>query len=274
VTVMSNEECEKSESTIGGYEENYHNQITANMMCAENIEMKDSCQGDSGGPLVIHTGSGDHQVGVVSWGIGCAHDHFPGVYARVSSQYDWIRRNVCERSSSPPPSFECEDIAEDWNTQDLSSDEGWTAIIEEHFTYGFGLFNHHDSGASHYISAKNRPGVVRITGEESGGSALKSNTISLEHNPFSRFKIAFSFYAIEMEHSDNLCLDYELDDGSITGEKCWSSLHAFENGRWYDTMSFEFAASSAKSLRIRFQVKGDDAADDVLIDYVTIQGRA
>ena len=82
--------------------------VTENMMCAEeNGRAEDACQGDSGGPLIMHTDSGDYQVGVVSWGIGCAHDDFPGVYARVSSQYNWIRDEVCKRSSAPPSYLQC-----------------------------------------------------------------------------------------------------------------------------------------------------------------------
>ena len=158
-------------------------------------------------------------------------------------------------------------------TLDVSNEGGWRIIIEEDFTYGFRLFNHHGNNANHYTSAMNRANVVRIADREGGYSALTSNHISLENNSFSKFKIAFSFYAIEMENSDDLCLDYEIDDAAITGKKCWNSLHAFDNSRWYDDMSFEFAASNAKSLRIRFRVEGDDNEDDVLIDSVTIQGQ-
>ena len=93
-------------------------------------------------------------------------------------------------------------------------------VTEEDFTYGFGLFNNHGNDAKHYTSAMNRGGAVRIADGEGGSTALTSNQISLENNPFSKLKISFSFFAIEMEHTDNLCLDYELDDGSITGEKC------------------------------------------------------
>jgi len=282
VTVISDEECEESRSVEQGWEYDYNDQITGNMMCAENIEEKDSCQGDSGGPLVIRSDSGDMQVGVVSWGIGCAHDDFPGVYAKLSSAYGWIRKNVCEGSSAPPASFECGDIAKAFKAQnlmevatlDLSNEGGWMTVIEEDFTSAFGLFSQHGNDDKYYTSAMDRVGVVRIADGEGGSSVLQSNEISLENNPFSKLKISFSFYAIEMEHTDNLCLDYELDYGSITGEKCWSSLHAFENSRWYDDMSFEFAASNAKSLRIRFRVKGDDTEDDVLIDSVTVQGHA
>ena len=66
---------------------------------------------DSGGPLVIKgshpEGQDDVQVGVVSWGVGCASSSFPGVYARVSSAYEWIRTTVCDNSSTPPESFNC-----------------------------------------------------------------------------------------------------------------------------------------------------------------------
>lgn len=103
VNAISNQECDDSEGTIGGWSENYHGQITENMLCARD-NGEDSCQGDSGGPLVIlgNNPSQDVQVGVVSWGIGCASRDFPGVYARVSRVTDWIRSTVCSESSQPP----------------------------------------------------------------------------------------------------------------------------------------------------------------------------
>ena len=61
--------------------------------------------GDSGGPLI----KGAEQIGVVSWGISCASDSFPGVYARVSSAYKWIEREVCRenRQYATEAGFRC-----------------------------------------------------------------------------------------------------------------------------------------------------------------------
>ena len=65
--------------------------ITDNMLCASIPRGgKGSCQGDSGGPLVVNTGSGIQQVGIVSWGIGCAAESYPGVYTRVSLYKQWM----------------------------------------------------------------------------------------------------------------------------------------------------------------------------------------
>ena len=102
------------------------------MLCAGEIENggKDACQGDSGGPLVLKVmsnrkgilhfrnvidffyflrlysscnkhnivilqGSDEkwQQIGIVSWGRDCARPEYPGVYARVTTFYDWIRRH-------------------------------------------------------------------------------------------------------------------------------------------------------------------------------------
>jgi len=84
VTVLTQEVCEQKNGA--------HN-ITPNMLCAAD-EGKDSCQGDSGGPLVTPENGHLTLIGVVSWGFGCALQSYPGVYARVTEQMDWILANT------------------------------------------------------------------------------------------------------------------------------------------------------------------------------------
>ncbi|XP_077385821.1 trypsin-1-like [Festucalex cinctus] len=82
--------------------------ITNNMICAgTDAGGQDSCQGDSGGPLVSLSEAGVNttryvQVGVVSFGRGCALPEIPGVYARVSQYQSWITSRV---TSGPAPIF-------------------------------------------------------------------------------------------------------------------------------------------------------------------------
>ncbi|XP_065361336.1 venom protease [Calliphora vicina] len=90
VPVLDNETCVA--------QTNYtQKMITKNMMCAgyPGKGERDSCQGDSGGPLVRLRPDDKRyeQIGIVSWGNGCARPNYPGVYTRVTKYLDWIVEN-------------------------------------------------------------------------------------------------------------------------------------------------------------------------------------
>ncbi|KAL1484201.1 hypothetical protein MTO96_032689 [Rhipicephalus appendiculatus] len=64
------------------------------MYCAYRIGT-DSCQGDSGGPAMTRDVRGRYlQVGIVSFGRGCARKNIPGVYARVDVFAPWLKKVV------------------------------------------------------------------------------------------------------------------------------------------------------------------------------------
>lgn len=68
----------------------YPSLIQPDMLCAGTAE-KDACYGDSGGPLLLDGA----QVGITSWGRGCARVGSPGVFTAVAQVRDWIE--VCSR---------------------------------------------------------------------------------------------------------------------------------------------------------------------------------
>lgn len=111
VQYMPNSECEMTSAPFNGQTVAYNGYVDANMLCALQMNV-DACQGDSGGPLIYGSSSSDNpeddvQIGIVSWGLGCALEAFPGVYSRISEEFDWIAEQVCDLSDDPPDYFNC-----------------------------------------------------------------------------------------------------------------------------------------------------------------------
>ncbi len=69
--------------------------VTDQTICAGDVAGgKDACQGDSGGPLFLSSDGRFVQVGIVSWGEGCARPKLPTIYTRVALYADWIKQAV------------------------------------------------------------------------------------------------------------------------------------------------------------------------------------
>lgn len=104
--VRSNEECDAN------YEEHQWS-VSNDMFCAGDPSGgRDSCKGDSGGPAIkkIIDGNGQEtyvQVGVVSWGIGCARPGLYGVYASVLEHFNWIQPHICTFPGTDQNLFIC-----------------------------------------------------------------------------------------------------------------------------------------------------------------------
>ncbi|CAG2167924.1 unnamed protein product [Oppiella nova] len=89
VPIITNKDCARSYNAL---------MVTSKQMCAGYAAGKrDSCQGDSGGPMTMQLDGREGryvQIGITSWGKGCAEPKYPGVYTKVSYYIDWIQSNT------------------------------------------------------------------------------------------------------------------------------------------------------------------------------------
>ncbi len=80
--------------------------ITHNMLCAGTVDQRyDACIGDSGGPLLFRDEITQHwiQLGIVSWGIGCAVPGFYGVYTNIFPFRVWVQTVMSAAGAVTPP---------------------------------------------------------------------------------------------------------------------------------------------------------------------------
>merc|ERR1711892_852452 len=95
VPVVENEKCQKQlrDTRLGPFYE-----LDSSFMCAGGVKDVDTCRGDGGSPLTCRQGREGpwFQTGIVSFGIGCAEEGIPAVYANVAQAACWIDKEVSD----------------------------------------------------------------------------------------------------------------------------------------------------------------------------------
>ena len=235
-------------------------------------------QGDSGGPLVVVTtnngGGVQHvQVGIISWGIGCGREEFPGVYSRVSRGYPWIKRQVCEYSKNPPSSFGCASSSSSSTATSASGGGGggggsssisgsgggnaWTPLFVAEFTNGFGPFI--SSGTDVLRTRVDADNVINL--QFTGKMKTKDyNVIS-----YNKCQAVINFKMVRMAASEEWCVEYSSNKGlSYRTAKCFEKSD-YISDTWYFGQKATFSVESMNSMHIRFRCKANSKRDDVFI---------
>ncbi|MCM0148858.1 trypsin-like serine protease [Photobacterium galatheae] len=84
---------------------------------------KDSCQGDSGGPIIVKQQGQITQLGIVSWGIGCARPGKYGVYTDIAELRPWVDEVIAGTGQAVSLSYEKQTVLPDFSVGELRHHE-------------------------------------------------------------------------------------------------------------------------------------------------------
>ncbi|MEZ8843512.1 trypsin-like serine protease [Vibrio splendidus] len=91
----------------------------------------DSCQGDSGGPIVVSTNGAYEQLGIVSWGEGCAQAGAYGVYTNISYFDDWIDEQTMGFSYRPTEMLGVRSLGENSHVFKFHNQSDQTVVVTQ-----------------------------------------------------------------------------------------------------------------------------------------------
>ena len=141
---------------------------TNNMVCAGDVVNGgvDSCQGDSGGPLLVEsaTENNTQQIGIVSFGQGCAAQGTAGVYTKVANYKNWIDANINGIAS-------------------INNTDYYVASIDETKTFSITLKNQSELSLSPTFSMSNSSLFTFNNNDCAGVAAAATCAISFDYSP-------------------------------------------------------------------------------------------
>ena len=264
--LLTNEQCRDTFSESQGVPPQFTG-VTDVMICADFPGGgRSACQGDSGGPLLANTNNGWQQVGIVSWGVGCAAEGYPGVFTRVSSFNDWIDAitqgvSIVNPSTIPsiPVNSEFTVTLEVMNNSDSTQTMSYSSDSDD-FVLQQGQCESVQSGQSCTLN-------VSFTPTSSGAKSATIN-VAVDDQSVTTEGVTIMSTALSARDSfdDVLATDNTLVDWFTGGNNGWvsSTGGGVESGNIGDTQDSILVAriEGAGELSFEWSVSSEENADD------------
>lgn len=205
---------------------------TDNMICAGDVINGgiDSCQGDSGGPLLVESASTGEtqQIGIVSFGEGCATVNKPGVYTKAANYEEWINSQINGLIS-------------------VSATDYFVADIDETNTFNVTIQNQSSQTISPSFSLSNTDTFTLQTIECNDLTAEETCTVTFDYSPNSYGEDTTNL--IIETHDDVVPDSSLLIKGTAMKNADAEALTFSENSAitWYESNTLPWLVSSDSS---------------------------
>ena len=258
----------------------YPSNLTPSMFCAGPLDgSADACQADSGGPLITRVDQKWKQIGIISWGVGCATPGYYGVYTRLDQFTSWIDGFVSP-PATPTPTATATATEAPTPTPTATATSTETPIVDGPLVENGGFeklgpwvesssLNLPIRTSSAYTTAYAGSFIAQLGGANSEVAAI-SQTIAISPSHSATLNYAYQIHSNDRCGKDHARVALAAKDSDAVALKSYELCDQSDTAEWIsETVALDDYAGITTTLR--FEARTDESISSTfLLDGVSL----